>query len=123
MKILVKNRLRALLMFTALVAGTLFVVNAMDSNEKMKEVEEVVSTWHFTGNDPSEILQAKFWQNGPSPNTNCQQEEVLELPCTYIANDASIGDANDLINYFESAYPLDTEAGVLEHAISTRDPQ
>lgn len=90
--------------------------------EKKTDVNTVATTtWHFTGNDPSEIMNPANWEEGASPE-NCETELTLELPCTFETN-VNIVDSEALIDYFETQYPSDTAEQVTENAVSTRNPE
>lgn len=66
MQKLLKNSLRALMMFAVLMAGVLFVVNAMDSNEKVKDVEEttvLAPQWFEYIGDPNDEGEIENYEN------------------------------------------------------------
>ncbi|MBE8714821.1 hypothetical protein [Sphingobacterium hungaricum] len=117
-----KSKIVAGMTAFALLFGLFFTVTAFEKNQKTAVAKKTATTtWHFTGDDPSEILNPEKWEDGSSPD-NCETELTLELPCTFETN-VSIVDAEALIDYFESEYPIDTEEQVVENAESTRNPE
>lgn len=123
MKNLKNNRWLAGIAMVLFVFGIFFIVKAVEKNTNLREgqMEEVnETTWHFTGTQTSEILEAGKWALGSSPNTSCVLDDQEPLPCQFTVSDANITNTMELIAYFNARYPIDTSTKVKDNADSQK---
>lgn len=106
-----------------LFLGIFFGIKAIEKNGLIKEAEKIniaERTWHFTGTQTSEILEAGKWALGSSPNTSCVLDDQEPLPCQFTVSNANITNTMELIAYFNARYPIDTSTKVRDNADSQK---
>lgn len=111
MKRIRKTGRRAIAVVVAVVLGVGYIaVNASETEEETKVVEEVVvtpSTWYFIGSTMADVFNPLKWQDTDPQNANCSQSVTLPLPCIYTVTDEDIADTTALVEYLERTHDDD----------------
>ncbi|MEJ5145091.1 hypothetical protein [Sphingobacterium sp. MYb388] len=105
----------------ALIAFGTYATVAVMKKDSIKIEKKVTATvWRFTGTNSSEILQADKWEQGASSDASCENNPSEPLPCQYTVADQNISDSDELMEYFETTYPLNTASEIRDHADSQK---